>query len=102
MLTTDFDYHLPPELIAQTPIEPRDHSRLLVLNRNSGAVEHLHFYDLTKILKPGDVLVLNKTRVLPARLNGNRIETGGKIEILLLRRIEPGIWETLVQQELLN
>jgi S-adenosylmethionine:tRNA ribosyltransferase-isomerase len=97
MYTADFDYHLPPELIAQTPTDPRDHARLLVLNRNSGAVEHLHFYDLTKILKAGDVLVLNKTRVLPARLNGNRIETGGKIEILLLRRLEPGIWEALVR-----
>lgn len=97
MQTADFDYYLPPELIAQTPIEPRDHARLLVLNRNNDVVEHLKFYDLTKILRSGDVLVLNKTRVLPARLNGNRIETGGKIEILLLRRIKPGIWEALVR-----
>ncbi len=97
MKTSDFDYFLPPGLIAQSPLEPRDHSRLMVLNRGNGSMEHRHFYDLPAFLKPGDVLVFNDSRVIPARLMGHKNETGGKVEILLLRRIENGIWEALVK-----
>jgi S-adenosylmethionine:tRNA ribosyltransferase-isomerase len=95
--TSDFDYHLPPELIAQTPIEPRDHSRLLVLDRASGNIEHRHFYDIAEYLREGDVMVFNDSRVIPARLKGKRAGSGGKVEILLLRRRQPGIWEALVK-----
>ena len=70
MLVTDFDYDLPQELIAQHPMEPRDHSRLLVVDKKTGEIEHKHFYDLVNYLKPGDVLVFNDTRVIPARLHG--------------------------------
>lgn len=96
MKTSDFDYRLPKELIAQTPIEPRDHSRLLVLNRDFGSMEHRRFFEIADFLVPGDVLVLNQSRVIPARLLGRR-EGGGKAEILLLHRIEEGVWETLVK-----
>ena len=97
MKTTDFDYHLPPELIAQTPIEPRDRSKLLVLNRAMGTIEHRRFYDITEYLREGDVMVFNDTRVIPARIKGKRAGSGGKVEILLLRRRQPGVWEALAK-----
>ena len=96
MKTSDFDFDLPPEYIAQVPIESRDASRLLVLNRNSGGLEHTHFHDLGSYLEPGDVLVVNETRVIPARLYGRKIPTGGRVEILLLNRQDETTWETLV------
>jgi len=97
MKTSDFDYHLPPEFIAQTAAEPRDHSRLLVLSRWDGAVEHRHFYELCDYLQPGDVVVCNDSRVIPARLLGNKVDSGAKVELLLLRRLDRGVWETLVR-----
>lgn len=96
-LSTDmFNYELPKEFIAQTPVEPRDHSRLLVYNRNTDSVEHRYFYNLPEYLKAGDVLVINETRVLPARLMGKK-QTGGIVELLLLNRREKDIWETLAR-----
>ncbi len=95
--TADFDYELPEELIAQTPAEPRDHSRLLVYHRGNGAVEHRHFYDITDYLRPGDALVLNETRVIPARLLGEKEGTGVPVEVLLLRRLNATDWEALVR-----
>nr|WP_300091772.1 tRNA preQ1(34) S-adenosylmethionine ribosyltransferase-isomerase QueA [Sedimentibacter sp.] len=95
--TSDFYYHLPEELIAQTPIKERDHSRLLVLDKKTGAVEHKHFYDVIDYLSKGDCLVINETRVLPARLYGTRKDTGAVIELLLLKRIDDKCWETLVK-----
>ena len=97
MRTADFDYYLPPELIAQTPIEPRDSSRLLVLHRSSGLIEHRDFLDVAKYVQPGDVMVLNQSRVIPARLYGRRQDTGGKVELLLLRREHPGVWQALAR-----
>lgn len=97
MRTSDFDYHLPPELIAQTPVEPRDSSRLLILRRDTGALEHRQFSDIGQHLPPGCVLVMNRSRVLPARLYGRRQDTGGRVELLLLRRERPGIWQALGQ-----
>ncbi|WP_338823455.1 S-adenosylmethionine:tRNA ribosyltransferase-isomerase [Moorella humiferrea] len=97
MRLEDFDYYLPAELIAQTPVEPRDASRLLVLHREKDMLEHRHFYDLPDYLCDGDVLVLNETRVLPARLWGRRAGTGARIEVLLLTRRTGDIWETLVR-----
>jgi S-adenosylmethionine:tRNA ribosyltransferase-isomerase len=94
--TSDFDYNLPAELIAQTPIEPRDSSRLLVVNRKDGSLVHNKFYQLLDYLKAGDVLVFNNSRVIRARLFGNRLDTGKRIEILLLRRLSQGVWETLI------
>lgn len=94
--TSDYDYVLPQELIAQTPLEPRDHSRLLVVNRADGSLSHHKFYDLPDFLKAGDVLVFNNSRVIRARLFGTRTDTGQRIEILLLRRLEPHIWEALI------
>ncbi len=96
MKTSDFYYELPPELIAQTPLQRRDDSRLMVLNRESGAVEHRHFFDLPRYLRPGDCLVLNNSRVLPARLIGRR-ETGGASEVLLLTDKGDNVWECLVR-----
>ena len=96
MLISDFDYILPPEQIAQTPAEPRDSSRLMVLNRATGDLEHRHFYDLPDTLRPGDLLVLNQTRVIPARLPARKLPGGGKAEILLLKRLGPQLWEGLV------
>ncbi len=93
---SDFDYHLPPERIAQTPIEPRDHARMMVLHRDSGEMEHKHVYDLVDYLRPGDLLVLNDTRVIPARLLGQK-ETGGQAEVFLLKELEDGRWEALVK-----
>ncbi len=97
MRTADFDYELPPELIAQTPAEPRDHSRLLVYRRSDGSVEHRHFYDIVDYLRPGDALVVNDTRVIPARLLGVRESNGAPAEVLLLRRRSATDWEALVR-----
>ena len=97
MKTSDFDYFLPEELIAQTPMEPRDHSRLMVLHRSSGLREDKHFYDLPDYLHPGDALVINETRVIPARLLGVKEETGVPVEVLLLRRLNATDWESLVR-----
>ena len=96
MKTSDFDYVLPPEYIAQTPIEPRDASRLLVLKRADGSMRHVHFYQIGEFLNPNDVLVVNQTRVIPARPFGRKIPTGGKVEILLLNKKDATTWETLV------
>lgn len=97
MRTSDFDYVLPEELIAQTPIEPRDHSRLMVVHRGTGAIEHKHFYDLPQYLHPGDALVINETKVIPARLLGVKEDTGVPVEVLLLRRENATDWEALVR-----
>ena len=94
MKKSDFYYELPEELIAQTPLEKRDSSRLLHLDKETGAIEHRHFYDLPEYLRAGDCLVLNDTRVLPARLLGCR-ETGGSVELVLLRDLGDGRWECL-------
>ena len=94
MKKSDFDFYLPEELIAQTPLEKRDSSRLLVLDKNTGAIEHHHFYELPEFLNEGDCLVLNNSRVLPARLIGTR-STGGAVELVLLRDLGEGRWECL-------
>lgn len=97
---SDFDYNLPPELIAQTPLERRDASRLLVVSRTSGNLKHRHFRDIREYLRPGDLLIANQSRVIPARLLGRRAETGGAVEVLLLaERPDLGLdhWETLVR-----
>ena len=96
MKTSDFDYYLPEELIAQTPVEPRDSSRLLVYNREEDKVYHKHFYDIKEFLRPGDLLVRNNTRVLPARMFGYT-KNGGRVEILLLKRFNLTEWEVLVK-----
>lgn len=93
----DFDYNLPEELIAQTPAEKRDFSRLLVVHRNDGSIEHKHFYDIIDYLHEGDCLVLNNSKVLPARLFGVKEGTGAKVEFLLIKRIEGDTWETMVR-----
>ena len=95
MRTSDFDYHLPPHLIAQTPVEPRDSSRLLTLDRATGQIEHRRFTDILECLRAGDLMVFNRSRVIPARLRGQREGTGGRVELLLLRRQSPGVWEAL-------
>jgi len=97
MKTADFNYDLPEELIAQTPAEPRDHSRLLVYHRSSGRVEHRHFYDLPEYLTPKDALVINETKVIPARLTGIKKDTGVPVEVLLLKRENATDWEALVR-----
>ena len=97
MLTSDFDYRLPPELIAQTPMEPRDHSRLLALDRTGGGVSHHTFRDLPSLLAPGDLLVFNDSRVFPARLLGRLADSDKEIELLLLARLQGGRWRTLVK-----
>ena len=97
MRTADFDYNLPEELIAQTPVEPRDHSRLMVVHRGDGTREHKHFYDIIDYLNPGDALVINETKVIPARLLGVKEDTGVPVEILLLRRENATDWEALVK-----
>ncbi|NMM61205.1 tRNA preQ1(34) S-adenosylmethionine ribosyltransferase-isomerase QueA [Clostridium sp. P21] len=97
MKVTDFDFYLPEELIAQSPLEKRDEARLMTLNKNNGEIEHKIFKDIIDYLEPGDCLVLNDTRVLPARLIGEKENTGGKIEFLLLKRIDKDKWETLVK-----
>jgi len=97
MKTADFDYVLPPDLIAQTPAEPRDHSRLMVLSRQGRWLEHRRFFDIVDYLKPGDVLVGNDSRVIPARLFGHKVAGGGEVSFLLLRRLSPGVWEALAK-----
>lgn len=96
MRTSDFFYELPPERIAQRPAEPRDSSRLLVYQRETGEIRHRIFRDLPSLLNPQDALVLNETRVIPARLHALKVPTGGKAEILLLRRLGPQTWEAMV------
>ncbi|MDH4101008.1 MAG: S-adenosylmethionine:tRNA ribosyltransferase-isomerase, partial [Nitrospirota bacterium] len=96
MLLSRFDYQLPPELIAQHPVEPRDHSRLMVLDRRNRSILHRRFYDITEYLYPGDLLVVNNTKVFPARLVGEKQGSGGRIEFFLLRRIDGDRWEALV------
>ncbi len=96
MKVSEFDYHLPKELIAKFPVEPRDSARLLVLNRKTGDVEHRIFRDIVDYLNPGDLLVINDTKVIPARLFG-RLETGGKVEVLLVRQVEPDVWEVMAK-----
>ena len=97
MHINDFDYELPKELIAQTPSETRDGCRLMVVHRKDGSIEHRHFYDILEYLKPDDCLVLNNSKVLPARLFGVKEGTGAKIEFLLIKRIEGDTWETMVR-----
>ena len=96
MNVSEFNYNLPEELIAQTPLEKRDESRLMVLNRKGKTIEHKTFKDIIDYLQPGDCLVRNNTKVLPARIYGNK-ETGAKVEFLLLNNIEGDIWETIVR-----
>ncbi len=96
MKKSDFWYDLPESLIAQTPVEPRDHSRLMHLSTPGGQIEHLHFYDLLELLRPGDCLIVNDSRVLPARLYGTR-STGARIEMLLLEQKQTDVWEVLVK-----
>ena len=95
MKTSDFNFDLPEELIAQHPLEKRDYSRLMVLDRETGEIEHKHFYDILEYLNSGDTIVLNNTRVMPARLIGEKEGSGGKIEFLLLKRVEGDKWECL-------
>lgn len=97
MTVNDFDYQLPENLIAQTPLDRRDHSRLLVLHRNNGTVEHKHFYDIVDYLNEGDLLVVNDSKVIPARIYGTRAGTGGALEVLLLKAVEENVWEVLVK-----
>jgi S-adenosylmethionine:tRNA ribosyltransferase-isomerase len=97
MKTSDFDYDLPPELIAQTPAEPRDHSRLMVLNREAYSWQHRRFHDIVDYLEAGDLVIANDSRVIPARLFGRKADTGGKVELLLLHRTGDGLWECLVK-----
>lgn len=97
MKTSDFDYTLPEELIAQHPAEPRDHSRLLVYNRQNKRISHKHFFDIVDHLHKGDVLVVNNTKVLPARIYGHKEHTGGKIEFLLLKRLDLTHWEVILK-----
>ena len=97
MKTSDFDYELPLERIAQTAAEPRDHSRLMVLSRKDENMEHRYFYEVGDYLRSGDVLVCNDSRVIPARLLGRKVDGGAKVELLLLRRLERGVWETLAR-----
>jgi S-adenosylmethionine:tRNA ribosyltransferase-isomerase len=95
--TSHFDYELPQSLIAQTPIEPRDASRLMVLDRRTGTIEHRHFRDILDYLRPGDVLVCNESRVIPARLYGRKVPSGGKVELLLIAKRGENLWEALVR-----
>ena len=97
MKTALFDYYLPEELIAQTPVEPRDHSRLLVYNRQTKEILHKHFYDIVDFLKPDDILVVNNTKVIPARLYGEREGTHGKVELLLLKRRDLTHWDVILK-----
>lgn len=97
MNTSDFYYDLPDELIAQTPLEPRDHSRMMVLRRADDSIQHKHFYDIIDYLNPGDCLIVNDSRVIPARIYGYKEDTGAKIEFLLLKQHTNDTWETLVK-----
>ena len=94
--TSDFDYELPEHFIAQTPLERRDQSRLLVLNRRNGSIQHTIFKDIGSFLNKGDILVINETRVIPARLFARKLPSGGRVEILLLRKIDECTWDALV------
>lgn len=96
MRTSDFDYDLPTEFIAQQPEKPRDHSRLMRLDRHTGEVEHHRFFELPKLLRPGDTLVLNQTRVLPARVFARKHPGGGRVELLLLERVDDHTWQAMV------
>lgn len=96
MKISDFDYNLPPELIAQTPVEPRDQSRLMVLHRANSSIEHHYFHEVIDYLHSGDTLVFNNSRVIPARISGQKSDGVTKVELLLLRRLDNGTWETLV------
>ncbi len=95
--TKEFDYHLPPESIAQEPAEPRDASRLLVVNRATGQLEHKRFHEIVDYLRAGDLLIANETRVIPARLRARKVPSGGKLELLLLAKRDPRRWEALVK-----
>lgn len=95
--TEDFNYHLPPELIAQKPVRPRDHSRLLLLNKKNGAVAHKYFYNIVDYLQPGDLLVLNNSKVFPARLHGHKKDTGGEVEVFLHQKLSADTWECLLK-----
>lgn len=97
MKISEFDYYLPEELIAQKPADRRDSSRLLVVHRDTGKIEHRHFYDIIDYLEPGDCMVLNNSKVLPARLYGTKEKTGAKVEFLLIKRIKGDTWETMVR-----
>ena len=97
MRIDDFDYELPEELIAQVPLEQRDSCRLMVLDRSKKTVEHRHFYDILDYVNPGDCLVLNDSRVIPARMYGIKEGTGAHIELLLIKRIEGDNWECMVR-----
>jgi len=96
MNVSDFDYDLPESFIAQTPVDPRDSSRLMILDRQTGAVEHRIFRDILDLINPGDVLVMNNTRVIPARLHAMKADTGGAVEILLLRQLDDTRWQALI------
>ena len=95
MLRSDFYYDLPEQLIAQHPCDKRDHSRLMYLNKTNGDIFHYHFYDIIDLLNPGDCLILNDSRVIPARLYGNREDTGTQVELLLLNQKSKDIWEEM-------
>ena len=97
MKTSDFYYDLPEELIAQEPLEIRDSSRLMVLDKTTGSIEHRHFYDIVDMLNEGDALILNDTRVIPARLYGVKEDTGGAIEFLLLNKHSLDTWEVILK-----
>ncbi len=97
MKTSDFDYHLPTELIAQIPLEPRDRSRLMVLHRCNSSVEHRRFYEIIDYLENGDTMVFNNSRVIPARIIGQKRDSRTKVEVLLLRRLDDNIWQALVR-----
>ncbi|MFO7321006.1 MAG: tRNA preQ1(34) S-adenosylmethionine ribosyltransferase-isomerase QueA [Chloroflexota bacterium] len=102
MNVSDFDYDLPESFIAQTPVEPRDSSRLMVLDRKTGEIQHRIFRELVELINPGDVLVLNTTRVIPARLRGRKVETGGSVELLLLRKLGERTWRALAGGRRIN
>ncbi len=97
LTTEDFNYELPEELIAQSPVENRDHSRLMAVNRKNGEITDTYFHCIIDYLKPGDLLVMNNTKVLPARIFGRKKETGGRVELLLLKRLDDNRWETMVK-----
>ncbi len=97
MKTSDFDYQLPSELIAQTPVEPRDQSRLMMLRRSDGSIEHHYFYEIVDYFHSGDTVVLNNSRVIPARVLGQKSDSDTKVEILLLRRVDDSLWEILIR-----
>src|SRR6478735_8300526 len=97
MNVEDYDFHLPEELIAQTPLLDRSASRLLMVNKENGQIQHRHFTDILEQFQPGDTLVLNDTRVIPARLFGVKEDTGAKAEVLLLKQEQNGCWEALVK-----